>query len=69
MGIIKKQIMDYEFSGVKKLIEGEDYIMHPKGYRIMTSKYLSERGYCCGSGCLNCPYFPQHTKGNTELRE
>ncbi|WP_240609402.1 DUF5522 domain-containing protein [Flavipsychrobacter stenotrophus] len=22
----------------------------------MSALYLSERGYCCGNGCLNCPF-------------
>lgn len=26
------------------------------GYNVMTSVYLSERGYCCSSGCRHCPY-------------
>ncbi len=46
-----------------------DYYMDPKGYRVMTEKFLKERGYCCGNGCRHCPYFPNHTKGNRELRE
>ncbi len=52
-----------------KLVEGEDYYMHPKGFRIMTEKFLKNRGYCCGSGCKHCPYSPKHTKGNTVLRD
>ena len=52
----------------KPLKEGEDYIMDPRGFRIMTSKYLTERGYCCGNGCINCPYHPKHQKGNSTLR-
>ncbi len=23
---------------------------------VLTESYLKERGYCCGSGCLHCPY-------------
>ncbi len=46
-----------------------DYYMSPHGYRILTAKYLAERGYCCGNGCKHCPYFPNHTKGNTVLKE
>ena len=23
---------------------------------VLTEKYLKERGYCCGNGCLHCPY-------------
>jgi len=50
------------------LVEGIDYITSPQGYRIMTAKYLTDRGWCCGNGCLNCPYHPRATKGNTNLK-
>ena len=50
------------------LVQGVDYILSPEGYRIMSEKYLRDRGYCCGNGCKNCPYFPKATKGNTNLR-
>lgn len=36
--------------------EGKDYIILPDGRLVFTASYLQERGYCCGSGCLNCPY-------------
>ena len=36
--------------------EGRDYEILPDGLLVMTALYLSERGYCCGNGCLNCPY-------------
>ena len=26
---------------------------------VMTAGYLTERGYCCGSGCRHCPYPPE----------
>ena len=48
--------------------EGLDYIITKDGYRIMTERFLVNRGYCCGNGCLNCPYFPKATKGNMTLR-
>ncbi len=51
-----------------KLIEGEDYYMDPRGFRVMTEKYNRKRGYCCGSGCKHCAYFPPHIKGNTTLK-
>jgi hypothetical protein len=35
----------------------------------LSRKFLVSRGYCCGGGCLNCPYFPIHTKGSTEVFE
>ena len=50
------------------LIEGVDYHVTKEGYRIMTESFLKNRGYCCGNGCKNCPYFPKANKGNTNLR-
>ena len=38
------------------LIEGEDYYLLPDGRLVMTAAYLLKRGWCCGNGCLNCPY-------------
>ena len=34
---------------------------------MLSREFLTERGYCCGLGCLMCPYEPKHTKGNTKL--
>lgn len=51
-----------------KFIEGEDYYLE-KGKVIMTESYLKRRGKCCGSGCRHCPFWPQHTKANTILKE
>lgn len=28
---------------------------------------LIERGYCCGCGCVNCPYVPKGKRGSSEL--
>ncbi len=50
-----------------KFIQGEDYYLE-KGSIIMTESYLKRRATCCGSGCRHCPYWPMHTKGNTELK-
>jgi hypothetical protein len=38
------------------MIEGIHYYMNAEGYIVFTSQYLLERGYCCGNGCLHCPY-------------
>lgn len=51
------------------LVEGIDFTINKQGYRIMTAQYLTKRGWCCGNGCLNCPYQPKAVKGNTRLRE
>ena len=33
----------------------------------LSKEFLTERGWCCGSGCTNCPYEPKHRRGNTKL--
>lgn len=38
------------------MTEGIDYYLLPDGRLVFSAKYLLERGYCCGNGCLNCPY-------------
>lgn len=50
------------------LIEGIDYYME-NGYRVMTEKFLVNRGWCCSNGCRHCPYWPKAIKGNTVLRK
>jgi iron complex transport system substrate-binding protein len=37
------------------LVEGKDYQLE-NGVMVFTSSYLQRRGYCCDSGCRNCPY-------------
>lgn len=39
-----------------ELIEGVDYYLNENGLMVLTEFYLLGRGYCCGSGCLHCPY-------------
>ena len=34
---------------------------------MLSREFLIERGYCCGHGCLMCPYEPKHIKDNTKL--
>jgi len=38
------------------LTEQVDYYFNNEGMMVLTSKYLAERGYCCGNGCTHCPY-------------
>jgi hypothetical protein len=38
------------------LKEHEDFVFLPDGRLVFTASYLSARGFCCGNGCLNCPY-------------
>ncbi len=39
----------------EELVEGVHYYMED-GYMVFTALYLQQRGYCCESGCRNCPY-------------
>ena len=48
--------MSPERAPKRKLVEGQDYVINAQGLLVFTAHYLRERGYCCGSGCLNCPY-------------
>ena len=41
---------------MSKLVEGEDMYFNSNGYMVFTEEYLLERNYCCGNGCLHCPY-------------
>lgn len=38
------------------LQDGIDYYLDKHGNMVMTKKYHLERGYCCNSGCLHCPW-------------
>lgn len=49
--------------------EGVDYYVDEKnGLVVLTAEYHKKRGYCCGNGCRECPYYPRHMRGNTELK-
>jgi hypothetical protein len=36
--------------------EGIHYYINEEGFFVLTEQYHKERGYCCGMGCLHCPY-------------
>ena len=36
---------------------------------MLSQEFLIQRGYCCGHGCLMCPYEPKHIKDNTIMAE
>lgn len=38
------------------LTENIDYYFNTEGLMVLTGKYLEERGYCCGNGCMHCPF-------------
>ncbi len=37
------------------LVEGLDFYFE-EGLMVLTGRYLSNRGFCCGNGCRHCPY-------------
>jgi len=41
---------------MNELIEGTDYYINENGYVVLTKKYHLDKGYCCGNGCLHCPF-------------
>ncbi|HEX6193744.1 MAG TPA: DUF5522 domain-containing protein [Chitinophagaceae bacterium] len=41
---------------MKELTEGIHYYINDDGYVVLTAQYHLEKGYCCGMGCLHCPY-------------
>jgi hypothetical protein len=49
------------------LVEGEDYVMEGP-YMVFTTAYHLKRGYCCESGCRNCPWREKEEK-NEETKE
>ena len=40
----------------RELSEDDDYYTNDEGLVVFTAQYLLDRGYCCGNGCVNCPY-------------
>jgi hypothetical protein len=36
--------------------EGEDFYYNQQGNLVFTESFHLNRGYCCGNGCMNCPY-------------
>lgn len=48
-------------------VEGEDFYFDG-GLMVLTAKYLSERGFCCGSGCRHCPY-PKNERAEAMLKK
>ncbi|MBI3540729.1 MAG: hypothetical protein HY073_01065 [Deltaproteobacteria bacterium] len=40
----------------ENLKEGIDFYYDENGLMVLTADYLFKRGYCCESGCRNCPY-------------
>lgn len=41
---------------LNELIEGIDFYINKDGYLVLTEKYHLDKGFCCGMGCIHCPY-------------
>jgi hypothetical protein len=41
---------------MSKLIENFHFYINEEGLFVFTAQYHLEKGYCCGNGCLHCPY-------------
>ena len=41
---------------MNELIEGLHYYYNKEGLIVLTERYHLEKGYCCGNGCLHCPF-------------
>ena len=40
----------------KTLFDDDEFYINDSGFYVFTEAYLLKRGYCCGNGCLHCPY-------------
>jgi hypothetical protein len=40
----------------KTLFDDDEFYVNDSGLFVFTADYLLKRGYCCGNGCLHCPY-------------
>lgn len=36
--------------------EGEEFYFNSDGFIVLTEEYHLQRGYCCGNGCVHCPF-------------
>jgi hypothetical protein len=45
------------------------YYYNEQDLFVFTEEYHKNRGYCCGNGCLNCPFEPKSQKGNTTIKK
>lgn len=49
--------LKYLYNMAKKfLIEGVDYTFNEERKMVLTREFHLQRGFCCKSGCKNCPY-------------
>ena len=36
--------------------DDEEFYINDSGMFVFTAEFLLKRGYCCGNGCLHCPF-------------
>lgn len=36
--------------------DDEVFYVNEHGLAVLTEQFLLNRGYCCGNGCLHCPF-------------
>ena len=41
---------------MSNLIENIHYYINEEGLFVFSAQYHLEKGFCCGNGCLHCPY-------------
>ena len=41
---------------MREIIEGVHYYYNEDGLVVLMAQYHLEKGFCCGNGCLHCPY-------------
>jgi hypothetical protein len=40
----------------KPLFDDDEFYVNEAGLYVFTEEFLLKRGYCCGNGCLHCPF-------------
>ena len=40
----------------EQMVEGKDFYYNEEGYIVLTEQYHLDKGFCCGNGCLHCPF-------------
>ena len=47
----------------------ENFYLNKNGDSVFTSEFLKNKGTCCKSGCLHCPYGHTLNKFGIEIRD
>lgn len=41
---------------MNQLVQGVDYYFNEDGLMVLTEVFHLKKGFCCGNGCMHCPY-------------